>query len=159
MCNWVHVTCFSPVHEEVCIHTIIDTHISPIFFEAVGPCMLRQSLQIILLMYSAGSKSTSSHLVCVFMCITLLLTWTDRECLNTNAGLWVGTHSVHVNAVSVGPGMLEILLQPLAKRVGNLVEADKLSDPQHLGVVPGRSRVQTLDDGRNIPKDAGIHQC
>lgn len=158
MCSWVHVRHSSPVHEEVCIHTIIDTHISPTFFEAVGPCMLRQSLQIILLMYSAGSESTSSHFVCVFMCITLLLTLTGRECWNTNAGLWVSTHSVHVDAISVGPSMLEILLQPLAKRVGNLVEADELSDPQHLGVVAGRPRVQTLDDGRNIPEDTGVHQ-
>lgn len=73
--------------------------------------------------------------------------------------MWVSTHSVHVNAVGVGPRMLEILLQPLTKRVGDLVEADKLSDSQHLGVVPRCPRVQTLDDRRNIPEDTGIHQC
>lgn len=55
--------------------------------------------------------------------------------------------------------MLEILLQPLAKWVGDLVKADKLSDSQHLGVVAGRPRVQPLDDRRNIAEDAGIHQC
>lgn len=115
--------------------------------------MLRQRLPIILLMYSAGSKSSSSRFVCVFMCITQV------ACINTNTALGVSTHSVHVNAIGVGPGMLEILLQPLAQRIGDLVEADELSDPQHLGVVPSRPRVQTLDDGRNIPKDTGVHQC
>lgn len=37
-----------------------------------------------------------------------------------------GAHRIHVDAVGVGPGMLEILLQALAQRVGNLVEADEL---------------------------------
>lgn len=73
--------------------------------------------------------------------------------------LRAGTHSVHVYAVGVGPGVLEVFLQPLAQGIGDLVEADELPDPQHLGVVPSRPRVQTLDDGRNIPKDAGVHQC
>ena len=54
--------------------------------------------------------------------------------------------------------MLEVLLQSLAQRVGDLVEADELSHPHHLGVVPRCSRVKALDDGRNVPKDAGIHQ-
>lgn len=59
----------------------------------------------------------------------------------------IGTHSVHVDAVGVGPGVLEVLLQPLPERVRDLVEADELSDSQHLGVVAGRPGVQSLDDG------------
>lgn len=76
----------------VCIHTIIDTHISSIFFEAVGPCMLRQSLPIILLMYSAGSISSSSRFVCVFMCITLSLTF-NRNGVLKHQHWFVGKYS------------------------------------------------------------------
>lgn len=51
------------------------------------------------------------------------------------------THSIHVNAICVGPGMLKVLLQPLAKATWDLVESDKLFDSQHLGVVAGCTRV------------------
>lgn len=37
-------------------------------------------------------------------------------------------YRVHVDAVGVGPGVLEILLQPLPQRVGDLVETDELLD-------------------------------
>lgn len=59
----------------------------------------------------------------------------------------ISTHSIHVDAVGVGPGVLEILLQPLPEWVRDLVEADKLPDSKHLGVVAGRPRVKPLDDG------------
>ena len=53
----------------VCVNIIHDTHISmnPIFSDGVGPCMLRQSLPIILLTYNAGSKYSTS--LCVHVCI------------------------------------------------------------------------------------------
>lgn len=54
--------------------------------------------------------------------------------------------------------MLEILLQPLSEWVWDLVESDELFHTEHLRVVPRRSRIQPLDDGRNVPKDAGVHQ-
>lgn len=54
--------------------------------------------------------------------------------------------------------MLEILLEALAQRVGDLVEADELLDSQHLGVVARRARVQALDDGGHVAKDAGVHE-
>ncbi len=57
------------------------------------------------------------------------------------------THGVHVDAVGVGPGVLEIFLQSLAQRVGDLMEADELSHPQHLSVITSRPGVQPLDDG------------
>lgn len=38
-------------------------------------------------------------------------------------------YRVHVDAVGVGPGVLEVLLQPLPQWVGNLVESYKLLDP------------------------------
>lgn len=73
--------------------------------------------------------------------------------------MWTaGTHSIHVDAVGVGPGVLEVLLQTLPQATGNLVEADELFDAQHLRVVPRRARVEPLDDGRNVAKDAGVHQ-
>jgi len=68
------------------------------------------------------------------------------------------TYSVHVDAVGVGPGMLEVLLQPLAQASWDLVEPDELFDPQHLSVIAGRARVQSLDDCRHVSKDTGVHQ-
>lgn len=57
------------------------------------------------------------------------------------------THSIHVNAVRVGPSMLKVLLQFLPEWVGDLVETDKFPNPQHLSVVTCGARVQPLDDG------------
>lgn len=57
------------------------------------------------------------------------------------------TYSIHVDAVCVGPGMLEVLLQPLPKASWDLVESNELFDSQHLGVVARCTRVQSLDDG------------
>ena len=54
--------------------------------------------------------------------------------------------------------MLEVLLEALPQRVGNLVEADELLDPQHLRVIARRARVQALDDGRHVAEDAGVHE-
>lgn len=68
------------------------------------------------------------------------------------------TYTIHVNTVGVGPGVLEVLLQSLAKATWDLMEADELFDSQHLGVVASCTRVQPLDNGRNIPKYAGIHE-
>lgn len=49
------------------------------------------------------------------------------------------SYSIHVDAVCVGPGVLEVLLQPLSQTSWDLMETDKLFDPQHLGVVAGRA--------------------
>lgn len=57
------------------------------------------------------------------------------------------TYSIHVDAVCVGPGMLEVLFQSLTKAPGDLVESDELFDSQHLRVVARGARVQPLDDG------------
>lgn len=73
-------------------------------------------------------------------------------------GLNVNIYRVHINSVSVGPWVLEILLQPLPQWIGNLVKADELFDPQHLSMVASRARVQSLNDGRDIPKNTGIHE-
>lgn len=70
----------------------------------------------------------------------------------------LGPHRIHVDAIGVGPGVLEVLLEALAQRVGDLVEADELSHPQHLCMVAGSARVQPLDDGRHVAEDAGIHE-
>ena len=43
---------------------------------------------------------------------------------------------IHVSAVSVGPIMLEILIQSLFQWVGYLVELVKLSHPLHGRMVP-----------------------
>lgn len=56
-------------------------------------------------------------------------------------------HRIHVDAIGVGPGMLEVLLEALAQWVGDLVEANELTHTEHLRVVAGRARVQPLDDG------------
>lgn len=82
--------------------------------------------------------------------------------MQTNIGLqalWKSfQHRVHVYAVGVGPGVLEILLQSLAQRIRYLVESDKLSYAQHLRMISRCSRVQPLDDRRHITKDTGVHE-
>lgn len=45
------------------------------------------------------------------------------------------SYHVHVDAVGVRPGVLEVLFQPLPQRVGDLVEADEFFDSQHLQMV------------------------
>lgn len=54
--------------------------------------------------------------------------------------------------------MLEVLLQSLAERIGNLMEADELTYSEHLGVVASSTGVEALNDGGNVAEDAGIHQ-
>lgn len=56
------------------------------------------------------------------------------------------------------PCYLEVLLKPLPQGIRNLMEANELSHPEHLRVVPGRPRVQSLDDGAHVAKDAGVHE-
>lgn len=77
------------------------------------------------------------------------------KCYRCNVPLT--SYSIHVNAICVGPGMLKVLLQPLAKATRDLVKADELFHSQHLGVVTSCTCVQSLDDGRHIPKYAGVH--
>lgn len=54
--------------------------------------------------------------------------------------------------------MLEVLFQSLTKAPWDLVESDELFDSEHLCVVAGGTRVQSLDNGRHISKYAGIHE-
>lgn len=68
------------------------------------------------------------------------------------------TYHVHINAVGVGPSVLEVLLQACSKWIWNLMEADELSDLLHLRVVSRRPRVKSLNDGTDVPKYAGVHQ-
>ncbi len=69
------------------------------------------------------------------------------------------SYQVHVYSVGVGPGVLEVLLEPLPQRVRNLVKADELFDLLHLRVVARRARVEALDDGTHVAEDAGVHEC
>jgi len=55
------------------------------------------------------------------------------------------TYSVHINAIGVGPGMLEIFLQSLPQISRYLMEADELFNPQQLGVIACCSRVKPLN--------------
>lgn len=48
------------------------------------------------------------------------------------------SYRVHVDAIGVSPGVLEVLLQPLPEWIWNLVKADKLLNTQHLRVVASR---------------------
>lgn len=68
------------------------------------------------------------------------------------------SYHVHVDAVGVCPSVLEVLLESLSQRVGDLVEANEFFDPKHLQMVPSCSRVQSLNDSGHIPKDTSIHQ-
>lgn len=49
------------------------------------------------------------------------------------------SYHVHVDAVGVCPGVLEVLFQPLPQWVWDLVEADEFLHSQHLQVVSGRA--------------------
>jgi hypothetical protein len=42
---------------------------------------------------------------------------------------------------------LEVLLETLPQGIWNLMEADKLADPEHLRVISGSARVETLENG------------
>ncbi len=64
----------------------------------------------------------------------------------------------HIDAVGVGPGVDEVLLQPLSQGTRDLVKSDELLDAQHLGVVARGAAVETLDDGAHVTKDAGVHE-
>uniref|UniRef100_A0A3B5A0G4 Secreted protein n=1 Tax=Stegastes partitus TaxID=144197 RepID=A0A3B5A0G4_9TELE len=83
---------------------------------------------------------------CLFVCLSVLQMWGlcpfHTACMNVCM-----TYSVHVDAVGVGPGVLEILLQSLSQASWDLVETDELFDPQHLRVVASRAGVKSLDDG------------
>lgn len=55
-------------------------------------------------------------------------------------------NAVHVDSVRVGPSVLEVLLQPLAKRIRDLVEPYELPHPEHLRVISRRAAVKPLND-------------
>lgn len=67
------------------------------------------------------------------------------------------TYHIHVNAIGVRPRMLEVLLESLPQRVGDLMKAYKLFYSQHLHVIPCSSRIQSLDYCRYISKNTRIH--
>lgn len=54
---------------------------------------------------------------------------------------------------------LEVLLQSLSQRIRNLMKPNKLPHPQHLSMIPGSSRVQSLDDGGYVTEYTCIHEC
>ena len=66
-------------------------------------------------------------------------------------------YHVHVDAVGVGPRVLEDLLQPQPQREGNFVEANELFHLLHLGVIARRARVEALDDGAHVTEDTRVH--
>ncbi|UYV61481.1 hypothetical protein LAZ67_1005011 [Cordylochernes scorpioides] len=95
---------------------------------------------------------------------TLRLCLSVRNCTSDHHGRsflpsrWPKATNVATFCLIYSPGMLEVLLEPLPQRVGHLVEADELLDPEQLRVVPGRAGVQPLDDGRYVPEYTGVHQ-
>lgn len=67
-------------------------------------------------------------------------------------------NTVHVDSVRIRPRVLEIFLQTLTERIRDLMESYKLSDPEHLRVIPRGTAIQPLNDRRYIAEDAGVHQ-
>lgn len=67
-------------------------------------------------------------------------------------------NAVHVDSVRVRPSMLKVLLQPLTKRIRDLMESDELSNSKHLRVVSCCTAVKPLNDRRDVTEDTGIHQ-
>ena len=68
------------------------------------------------------------------------------------------SYHIHVNAVGVRPSMLEVLLETLTKRIGDLVEAYELFNLLHLCVVASCARVQALNDGAHVTEDTSVHK-
>lgn len=66
-------------------------------------------------------------------------------------------NTVHVDSVRIRPRVLEVLLQSLPERIRDLVEPYELPNSEHLRVIPRCAAVQSLDDGRNVTEDAGVH--
>jgi len=69
------------------------------------------------------------------------------------------THHIHINAVGIRPGMLEVLFQSLSERVRNLMEPNEFFDFLHLSVVACSARIQSLDNRAHVTEDACVHQC
>ena len=67
-------------------------------------------------------------------------------------------NAVHVDSVRVRPSVLKVLLQPLTKRIRDLMESDELSNSKHLRVVSCCAAVKPLNDRRDVTEDTGIHQ-
>lgn len=67
-------------------------------------------------------------------------------------------NAVHVDSVRVRPSVLKVLLQPLTKRIRDLMESDELSNSKHLRVVSCCTAVKPLNDRRDVTEDTGIHQ-
>ena len=55
--------------------------------------------------------------------------------------------------------MLEVLLEALTERIGDLVEANELFNLLHLCMVTSRARVQPLYNGTHVTEDTGVHEC
>lgn len=53
---------------------------------------------------------------------------------------------------------LEVFFKTLTQGIGNLMKPDEFLYAEHLRVVPGCAGIQALNDGRNVTKDAGIHE-
>lgn len=67
-------------------------------------------------------------------------------------------NTVHVDAIRIGPCMLKIFLQSLAKGIRNLMESYEFPNSEHLRVISGCAAVQPLNNRRYITEDAGVHQ-
>lgn len=70
-----------------------------------------------------------------------------------------GAHHVHVYPVGIRPGVLEVLLESLPQRIGNLMETDELADAQELSVVASSSRIEALNYRRYVAEDRCVHKC
>lgn len=68
------------------------------------------------------------------------------------------SYHIHVNAVGVRPSMLEVLLETLTERIGDLMEAYELFNLLHLCVVASCARVQPLNDGAHVTEDTSVHK-
>lgn len=66
-------------------------------------------------------------------------------------------NTVHVDTVRIGPSVLEVLFQPLTKRIRDLMKSYELSNSKHLRMVSCRTAVKPLNDRRDVTEDTGVH--
>lgn len=67
-------------------------------------------------------------------------------------------NTVHINAIRIGPCVLKVFLQSLAKGIRNLMKPYEFPNSEHLRMIPGCAAVQPLNDRRYITEDASVHQ-
>ena len=67
------------------------------------------------------------------------------------------TNLVYIDAMVERPDSLKVILHPLLKLLGNLVQGKEVLQIPPLSLVKGPPRVHPLNDGSYVAKDDSVH--